>query len=465
MSKPAVLRRYSPWLALGLALGLLFCGLFVGAELLWRRTAPSDAASQLSSDRAALASSSSQKQKAGSDASLPSSSPAPSSTAPAPEQHASVLFVGDVLFHSHMINGGRQDDGQYDYDFLFEPLKPWINGADWAICNMEGTLGGEPYTGYPLFSAPDAVARAMKLGGFDMVTAANNHSIDRRSAGVKRTKQVLLDAGLDVIGTRQQPEENTWRIVNINGIQVGFGAWTYETRRLDGQRSLNGIRMTDEEVDLLASFSLEEPYITYDYERIAKEVQTMREAGAECLVYVLHLGTEYSSTPDGYQKSLARHLAKLGVDVVFSCGPHVIQPIASLDRDGQFPDKDPMLCFYSVGNIVSDQLFDTDNNGGRAEDGLVAGVRFSRQPDGRIALSRAGYVATYCYKQTIGEARKHNQPIAVADAISKPEAVGVKAQDVALFEASQARTAKVMANNDVAFDFFKEWRQLGELFR
>ena len=76
---------------------------------------------------------------------------------------ASIVAVGDVLFHSHMIAGGEQEDGTYDYNFMFEYIRD-INGqADYALCDMEGTLAGEPYTGYPLFSAPDVVAEAMKM--------------------------------------------------------------------------------------------------------------------------------------------------------------------------------------------------------------------------------------------------------------------------------------------------------------
>ena len=365
---------------------------------------------------------------------------------------ASIVAVGDVLFHSHMIAGGEQEDGTYDYNFMFEYIRD-INGqADYALCDMEGTLAGEPYTGYPLFSAPDAVAEAMKNGGFDMVTAMNNHSIDRWAEGVVRTNQVLRDYGLEVIGTRRSEDETTWSVQELNGIKVGFAAWSYETGRQDDQRSLNGITIPEDALPLVNSFTQEEPYFSEDLKRMTDQATAMREAGAEVLIYFLHSGTEYSSEPNDVQRQLAETLATAGVDVIFNCGPHVILPVESVPR----PDyQTPILCFYSLGNCVSDQLFDTDNNQGRAEDGVIGMVQFERRFDGSVTLCDAGYYLTYCYKLNDGNGRTKNRPIPVRQALYAPGSFGIEGSED-LFEDSLARSTDMMSNNKVDFEFFSE---------
>lgn len=106
---------------------------------------------------------------------------------------ATIMFAGDVLMHSYLINGGETEDATYDYDYLFQPISSFLSVADYAICNMEGTLGGKPYTGFPLFSAPDELAGAIRVGGFKAATNANNHTIDRGYEGVLRTHNVLKE--------------------------------------------------------------------------------------------------------------------------------------------------------------------------------------------------------------------------------------------------------------------------------
>lgn len=379
---------------------------------------------------------------------------APTAPSVHPERgsRASVVCVGDVLFHSAMIAGGEQADGSYDYDFLFDRVKPFIEAADLALCDMEGTLAGPPYTGYPLFSAPDAVARAMAVGGFDIVTNMNNHTIDSHAEGVIRTHQVLSDQGLTVIGTRPDTDGRTWSIRTVNGIRIGFGAWSYETVRVDGRRMLNGITISDEALPLVESFSQEESYFEADMERLAAQVAEIRAAGADSVVYFIHAGTEYDSEPNDWQRGVAQTLADAGCDVVFSCGPHVIQPVETVARAG---GGNPMLCFYSVGNFVSDQLYDTDNNGGRAEDGLIGMVQFERQADGSVALSDAGYLTTYCHKRYEGDGRTKNQPVPVEKGLEDPEAFDA-GEIAGLLAASKERSQTVMAQNRVSYDFFRE---------
>ena len=99
-------------------------------------------------------------------------------------EQVSLLFVGDLMQHQAQIDAAQRADGSYDYDRCFSLVKERISRADLAIGNLEVTLAGEPYRGYPQFSAPDEYLFAIKEAGFDILTTANNHSLDRRRKGL-----------------------------------------------------------------------------------------------------------------------------------------------------------------------------------------------------------------------------------------------------------------------------------------
>ena len=82
-----------------------------------------------------------------------------------------------------------KDKKTYDYNPVFKNVESIIKKADFAIANLEVTLAGKPYKGYPQFSSPDELAIACKESGIDVLVTANNHSCDRRKKGLLRTKK------------------------------------------------------------------------------------------------------------------------------------------------------------------------------------------------------------------------------------------------------------------------------------
>lgn len=110
-----------------------------------------------------------------------------------------LLAVGDIMMHSPQFPAYlNPKTGQYDFRGFFTNVKPILKEADWCWANLETPLlGGEKvYTGYPMFNAPPELADALKDAGFNIVTAANNHTLDRRERGALRTREVLKDRGL-----------------------------------------------------------------------------------------------------------------------------------------------------------------------------------------------------------------------------------------------------------------------------
>ena len=141
-------------------------------------------------------------------------------------QRLSMIFVGDVMQHQTQLDAARNPvTGVYEYDSCFKYVRSLISSYDVAVANLEVTLAGPPYSGYPQFSAPDVLALALKNAGFDYLSTANNHSCDRGRKGIERTIRVLDSLKIPHTGTFKDSIErarNYPLIINKNGINSSF---------------------------------------------------------------------------------------------------------------------------------------------------------------------------------------------------------------------------------------------------
>lgn len=305
------------------------------------------------------------------------------------ESTATVGATGDILLHDKVIYSGYQEDGSYDYRYMFRFLADYIQGLDYAVANMEGTLAGNEgdyeYKGYPNFNAPDAIAEAAKDSGFDMLLTANNHSYDTRSHGFHRTQQVISDLGLDHIGTRPDSETPNYIIKEINGIKIGMSCYTYDTRdTTDGRISLNTIPLKTEDAPLINTFHYD--HLDEFYQKLEKELAEMKSAGADVTMLFIHWGEEYCVTPNGIQKKMAQKLCDLGVDVIVGGHPHVIQPMEVLTSTEN--PENSTLCLYSLGNAVSN-IVHSSTRPYECEDGMFFTVTFAKYSDGTVLVESA----------------------------------------------------------------------------
>ncbi|ANE41118.1 hypothetical protein JM64_03270 [Fervidobacterium ngatamarikiense] len=237
-------------------------------------------------------------------------------------------FVGDIMFHKPIIDSALSN-GKYDFKNIFKYVKTYIEKTDLAFCNLETTLGGKPYTGYPRFSSPDEVLDAIKYAGFDVVNVANNHMLDRGASGLIRTIKKVSESGLTCVGARLNPLEKEYTIVDVKDIKVSLASFTYST---------NGIQLDKERAYMFT-------YISKDV--IMNIVQSMRKESDIVIVY-LHYGNEYQTTPTKEQRELAHLALKSGADLVIASHPHVLQEI-ELVKDG----LKTKLIAYSLGNFLS----------------------------------------------------------------------------------------------------------------
>ena len=148
------------------------------------------------------------------------------------QERITLLFVGDLMQHQAQIDAARTPQGTYDYSPCFSLVKEQIAQADIAIGNLEVTLGGRPYKGYPAFSAPDEYLKAIKDAGFDILLTANNHCLDRRKQGLERTLLMLDSLNIPHAGTYRDSAERRSSyplIIEKKGFRIALLNYTYGT--------------------------------------------------------------------------------------------------------------------------------------------------------------------------------------------------------------------------------------------
>lgn len=275
-----------------------------------------------------------------------------------------MLFAGDAMQHAAQIEAARRNGGVYDYSECFSAIEPIVKGADMAVANLETPLGGSPYSGYPLFCAPDSYAEALARSGFDMFMLANNHILDRRDRGLKRTIAVLDSLGIPHMGVYASAADRRARVpyvTDVNGFKIAFLNYTYGT---------NGIEVQGD------------PVVNYiDRDCMEADISAARESGAEFVVVCVHWGDEYRLLPNKAQRSLADWLLSQDVDLVIGGHPHVIQPMEMrTDSNGR-----KRLLVYSLGNYISN-MKTADTRGG-----ALVNVSLRRDILGRPRIADASY--------------------------------------------------------------------------
>lgn len=334
--------------------------------------------------------------------------------APTVTATATVASMGDLLMHSYLFSSDPRfpaasyiEKGVYNFDTVFQYVKPYIDGADYGVANLETTFGGtdRAYSGNPLFNCPDALADSVSKAGFDMLLTANNHCVDSGAAGVKRTLEQVRSRNLATLGSQLDDTEKKYAVVDVNGIKIGMLCYTYAGGlNPDGSPNFN----------LRAETVLQEPglvnYFTNDkLDKLYSEVQThleqMRTEGAEATILFIHWGTEYTlsatgeytMTEDANQRAIAQKMCDLGIDVIVGGHPHVVEPMDLLTSTTD-PDH-KTACIYSLGNAISNQRREEMNmKTGHTEDGIIFSVTFEKYDDGTVRLASADVIPTWVNK-------------------------------------------------------------------
>jgi poly-gamma-glutamate synthesis protein (capsule biosynthesis protein) len=245
-----------------------------------------------------------------------------------------IAVVGDLMCHTSQYMASKTAHG-YDFRPSFQAVKPYLSAADLCFGNLETVTAGESekFTGYPTFNTPVEYLDALSDAGFDVLTTANNHSLDRRFTGVERTIDALEARGLMHTGTARTADERSRPlIVTVKGLRLGILAYTYGT---------NGIPMPPGKpfaVNLIDTLVM------------AEDIKRVKGEGAEAIAVFLHWGLEYERQPNAAQQTVAEFLSRNGVTLIMGSHPHVLQPAGWLGTPGQ-----GSLVIYSLGNFFSGQ--------------------------------------------------------------------------------------------------------------
>lgn len=288
----------------------------------------------------------------------------------------SFLFAGDLMGHMPQVYYAYDSStGKYDYTPCFQFVKPYIDSVDVAIANLEVTLAGEPYSGYPMFSSPDGLAESVKKTGFDILVTANNHSYDKGKRGFERTLNVLDTLAIPHLGTYKNISERDKQvpfIVNQKGFRIALFNYTYGT---------NGITPEPPNiVDLI------------NYKQMAQDLRKADSLKVDYKIVILHWGLEYELVPNKEQKKIAQFLAQHGCNAIIGSHPHVSQTYELL-----YPNKKDssvvVPVFYSLGNFISNQR-------DRYKDG-AAMYRLTLTKDSVTRMLSSAYVPYWVYKGSL----------------------------------------------------------------
>lgn len=248
----------------------------------------------------------------------------------------SLIMVGDALLHSSLYRDGY-NNGTYNFTSQLELIKPIVQNYDLAFYNQESILGGTELglSDYPTFNSPKEFGDAMIDAGFNLVSLANNHTLDRgekaviSSCNYWKTKDVLTAGSYT-----SNEEANEIKIKEKNGIKYTLLAYTYGT---------NGIPIPQGK-DYLVNI--------YSDEKVKNDIEKVRDK-VDVLLVSMHWGNEYQTEPTAEQKRQAEYLSSLGVDIIIGTHPHIIEPITYINDT---------LVIYSLGNFISAQSTNNDYN-------------------------------------------------------------------------------------------------------
>jgi poly-gamma-glutamate synthesis protein (capsule biosynthesis protein) len=280
--------------------------------------------------------------------------------------YLTIIAAGDNLFHPSILKDFYKNK-TYNFEALYELVKPYIEPADIAFVNQETVLGDPPYSGYPLFNTPKEAGAALAATGFDVVNQATNHIMDKGVAGIIDTMNYWNGfPEIQCLGIHPSEESRNkaFCIIEKNNIRVGFLSYTYGTNYIPLPKDRSYM------VSLI------------DTEKMAREIDALRPL-CDYLAVSMHWGNEYELASSAAQEKLSAFLADHKVDVIIGHHPHVLQPMVILPRS----DGGKTICYYSLGNFVSAHVTPDKNL-------ILGGLMYLKlkKEDGKVSLEKTGLI-------------------------------------------------------------------------
>ena len=320
---------------------------------------------------------------------VPTAIPTPTPT-PAPVMRsATIRSLGEIAMQQNLLYS-VVDGNDYNFSEMFTEIASIMGDADYTVGDVEGSMGGIATTsGSAKLVTPVSLIDVLADCGVDMLTVANDHALDGGVEDQQASLRNLADAGIEYIGGATSAEEKaTPKIVEINGINVGFLAYT---------DNLNGNERT-----VPASYAFCVNYITRSTDPDA-DVKALRNAGADVVIAYCSWGEMLNRHFTDSQKTIANALVKAGVDVIIGYNPHVIQTAAWAENTGADGNVHRTLVVGATGNLLSDQ------RGQYADSGVIFQFTIQEVEEGRFAITSPTYIPTYVWRSGVeGETNRYS---------------------------------------------------------
>ena len=296
------------------------------------------------------------------------------------EDKLNLVMVGDALIHDRLYNDAYHD-GTYDFKPYLRLIKEKIKDYDLAYYNQETILGGTSIglSSYPSFNSPWELGDTMIDAGFNLVSLATNHTLDRGEQAILKSRE-YWNSKDDVYAfgsytSFDEKKELESKIFEKNNIKYAILNYTYGT---------NGIPVPYGKDYLVNLWDDTNNYEGYK-EKVISDINNLRDK-VDILMVAMHWGREYTFVPTDLERKTAEFLANNKVDIIIGSHPHVIQPVEWLNDT---------LVIYSLGNFISAQNSESCSNY-KCNIGLMTSLTITKKED-NIKIDNINNELIYTY--------------------------------------------------------------------
>lgn len=309
-----------------------------------------------------------------------------------------IMFSGDLILLEDQVK--RAYNGiTYEFNELFEYTEKYIKKADFSIGVLEGPIVGQEAgfsnsnfrdgkkleLGYPF-----EFAEAIKKAGFDLVTCANNHMLDKGVYGLKSTLDSLNEIGLDSVGMYRNAEEKCnkkIKIIEREGITFAILAYTYGSNGILREALING--------DLSYCSSIIFGVKGEQFEMLKKQVEEdfklAKSYNPDFIIVLPHIGRQFRNEPSDTQRVWVNIFKEFGADIIFCNHAHAVQPFLIEELGGK--KIATVFCPGNYANIYRKNMGDTS---------ILASVYIDKETKKIIC---GGIIPLYCHANIDGNYR------------------------------------------------------------
>lgn len=239
-----------------------------------------------------------------------------------------IAIAGDVLFSTSPLN--KYDSSNGITSILSRELLDTMNTSDITMVNLEfpfSTRGVQMEDKQYTFRADPARASILTEMGVDIVSLANNHTLDFGTEALLDTITTLNENNILSVGAGEDLKAaKRPSTITINGRNIAF---------------LGASRVIPK-TDWNATIYSPGVFTTYDPSLLIEEIKIAKQSNDLVVVYV-HWGIERKEYPEEYQRTMAKQYIDAGADLVIGSHPHVLQGI-------EYYNGKPIV--YSLGNFI-----------------------------------------------------------------------------------------------------------------